>query len=293
MAVLWSWFPFGIAGIRTGLLFIPAFLIFVLRIAQLHVGYRTSYSAWDTFRANAGTFQVVQTVGVYGVSAWLFSEVYIWSSPKESNLNRIQVIAKTDRTTLNEDPIYLTGYLIILAVMQAGVHLYCDYDRLDMPSAKTKLGSTTGTASASIVPPGAQLKARFLSMITASLKLSLSLTFTAPILYCMPLGIWPYSFRRFAWSFTRSWARLFYNLPKSSALPSKFPFHWTMLVQTIRAGVMLVMLWEVGNAAFTIYVAQEPLKNDRPITYESRDPNGSLLTGLKGKKLQTRVCGQF
>ncbi|KUJ12091.1 putative acetyl-CoA hydrolase [Mollisia scopiformis] len=49
------------------------------------------------------------------------------------------------------------------------------------------------------------------------------------------------------------------------------------------------MLWEVGNAAFSVYVAQEPLKNERPITYESRDPNGSLLTGLKGKKLQTRA----
>jgi hypothetical protein len=49
------------------------------------------------------------------------------------------------------------------------------------------------------------------------------------------------------------------------------------------------LLWEVGNTAFSAYVAQEPLKNERPITYESRDPNGSLLTGLRGKKLQTRV----
>lgn len=56
---------------------------------------------------------------------------------------------------------------------------------------------------------------------------------------------------------------------------------------------MLILMWEFANAAFSTYVSQEPLKNDRPITYESRDPNGSLLTGLKGKKLQTKVCSRL
>lgn len=269
-------------------------MIFILRVGQLHVGYRTSYSAWDTFRANSRTFQVVQTVGWYALSAYIFSEVYIWSAPASKNLNRIQLIHKTDRKTLNEDPIYLTGYLIFLGVIQAGIHLYRDYDRLDMPSAKTNFGSTVVTTPSSTLGPSVQLRDRFLSMISTSLKLSLAVTlFAAPILYCIPFGIWPYSFRSFAWHFTRSWARIFWNIPKSSALPSKYPFHWTMLLTTFTAGIMLVMLWEVANSAFTIYVAQEPLKTDRPITYESRDPNGSLLTGLNGKKLQTRVCHDF
>jgi nucleoporin NDC1 len=61
----------------------------------------------------------------------------------------------------------------------------------------------------------------------------------------------------------------------------------------VSAGFLLIMLWEVGNTAFSAYVAQPPLKNDRPITYESKDPNGSLLTGLKGKKLQTRVSFKY
>lgn len=288
-SMFWSWFPIGIAGIRTLLLFIPAFMIFILRVAQLHVGYRTSYSAWDTFRTNAAKFQVVQTVGWYALSAYLFSEIYIWSAPKSADLNRIKLIPKTDRTTLNEQPIYLTGYLIFVAVVQAAVHLYYDYDRLDMPSAKTQLGLAAGQALTPIIPPAAQLKAKFVPMMSSSLKLSVFLTLSSPILYSLPFGFWPYSIRKFAWSFTRSWAKIFWNLPKSGSLPTTKPFHWTILVRTFTSGFMLLMLWELGNAAFTAYVAQEPLKNDRPITYESRDPNGSLLTGLKGKKLQTRA----
>lgn len=36
--VLWFWFPIGPAGIRTLLLFISGLSVFVLRVAQLHLG---------------------------------------------------------------------------------------------------------------------------------------------------------------------------------------------------------------------------------------------------------------
>jgi len=38
LPVFWSWFPIGTAGIRTLLLFISALSVFVLRVAQLHIG---------------------------------------------------------------------------------------------------------------------------------------------------------------------------------------------------------------------------------------------------------------
>jgi nucleoporin NDC1 len=58
---------------------------------------------------------------------------------------------------------------------------------------------------------------------------------------------------------------------------------------------MMIFLWELSNAVFTLYVAQPPLKKDNPLTSEtkdnagsyvtkSQDPNGSLLNGLKSKK---------
>ena len=38
VSVFWFWFPIGPAGIRTLLLFVSAISIFVLRVAQLHLG---------------------------------------------------------------------------------------------------------------------------------------------------------------------------------------------------------------------------------------------------------------
>jgi nucleoporin NDC1 len=259
-------------------------MIFVLRVAQLHVGIRTSYSAWDTFRRYALRFDTLQTIGWYFLSAYLFSEIYIWSASKGADLNRIKLIPKTDRTALNEKPIYLTSFLFFLALVQAVFHLCYDYDRLDMPVTKT--------ASPSVVNPTKKLKERFPSLVTSSLQRAAILATLAPFLYSMDFGIYPYSVRNFAWSFTRGWAKVFWTLPKSNSLPATRPFHWSVLYQTVLAGFLLTLLWEVGNAAFTEYVAQEPLKNERPITYESRDPNGSLLTGLRGKKLQTKVSGR-
>ncbi|KAF4630234.1 hypothetical protein G7Y89_g7902 [Cudoniella acicularis] len=285
-SILWSWFPFGRAGLRAGLLFIPAFMIFILRVAQLHVGLRTSYSAWETFRNYSLRFDVINTIAWYFISAYIYSEIYVWSVSKDADLNRIKLIPKTDRPILNEKPIYLTSFLLFLAFVQSGFHLFYDYDRIDMPVVKTP--SSVQNAHL-VVPPATQLKTKLPSLVLSSLKRAITVALIAPFLYSMNWGIYPYSIRRLAWSFTRSWAKVFWSLPKSNSLPNKRPFHIDVLVRTMTSGFLLLMMWELGNAAFSAYVAQEPLKNERPITHESRDPNGSLLTGLKGKKLQTRA----
>ena len=281
-AVFWAWLPFGRAGIRTGLLFIPAFMIFILRVAQLHVGIRTSNSAYQTFVRYAPRFQTIQTAGWYLFSAYLFSEIYIWSASKEADLNRIKMIRNTERPTLNERPIYLTCFLYFLAIVQTGFHLYYDYDRIDMPITKTKPQDSPDGGAHSVVSPEAQLRTKLLPLAMSALYRSVVMAVVSPFIYS-------FTIRDFAWGFTRSFAKYFWSLPKSNALPTIRPFHWGLLMRTVSAGFLVIMLWEVGNTAFSVYVAQEPLKNERPITYESRDPNGSLLTGLKGKKLQTRV----
>ncbi|RAL64552.1 hypothetical protein DID88_002026 [Monilinia fructigena] len=203
---LWSWFPLGRAGIRTGLFFICGFMIFILRVAQLHVGIRTSNSRFHTFTQYALKFQTVQTALWYLFSAWFFSEVYIWSVPESAGLNRIKLAAKTSRPILNEKPIYLTMYLLFNAIVQAGFHLWYDYDRIDIPFTKTGPEVSSEQPSHTAVLPIIQLKAKAISLAISCLK---------------------------------------------------------------RVTIMAVV--------------------SPPITYESRDPNGSLLTGLKGKKLQTRA----
>jgi nucleoporin NDC1 len=187
---------------------------------------------------------------------------------------------------LNERPIYLTSHFLMLALVQAGCHLYYDYDRVDMPVTKTKPEASSDQRAHLVVPPEAQLQAIIPKVLASSVKRAFIMTILGPLIYLMTI-------RHVAWSWTLTFAKMVWTLPKSTALPIISPFHIMFLIRTFTSGILLITMWEVGNAAFSAYVAQEPLKNERPITYESRDPNGSLLTGLRGQKLQTRVCQLF
>lgn len=195
---------------------------------------------------------------------------------------------KTDRTILNEKPIYLTSFLLFLAVVQAGWHLFYDYDRIDMPAIKTNRVGAIKETKEVVTPPAAKLQAKLPSIALSAVKRAAVASVAFPLIYVLDLGLLP-SIRRMAWGFTRQWATLFWTLSKSGSVPSQKPFHWSIFKNSVTSGFLLIMMWEVTNAAFSAYVAQAPLKNERPITYESRDPNGTLLAGLKGKKLQTRV----
>ncbi|KAL3427717.1 nuclear envelope protein (nucleoporin protein Ndc1-Nup) [Phlyctema vagabunda] len=281
-SIFWSWFPFGRAGIRAGLLFISAFAIFVLRVAQLHVGIRTTTSPFQTFREYAFQFQTVQTAVWYLFSAWMFCEVYIFSAAESSNIRWITAGPNFDRPRLNERPIYLMSYFLILALLQTGIHLFYDYDRIDMPVTKTKPEASSDQRAHLIQPAGVQIREKFPHIVQNSLTRSAAMTIVTPFIYSIFI-------RRTVWKYALGFAKIFWNLPKSTALPAISPFHFTILFKTFVAGALLIGLWESANLAFSAYVAQEPLKNERPITHESRDPNGSLLTGLNGKKLQTKA----
>lgn len=288
-AVLWSWFPLGRAGIRTGLLFISAFLIFILRVAQFHVGIRTSTSGIATLQDYALKYQTVQTALWYLLSAWVYSQVFISSAPKSANLQWITEAKNTERPRLNERPIYLMAFFLILALVQAAAHLIYDYDRIDLPAMKTNRevkAAKPELGPIESVPPSTKIWASLPTIAGSSFKRALVMTVLTPFIYAIFI-------RHTAWSYTLGFSKLIWNLPKSTALPSTSPFHWQILWRTIWGGTLVILMWEVSNRVFSIYVAQEPLKNDRPITYESKDPNGSLLTGLRGKKLQTRVSSEL
>lgn len=265
------------------MLFISAFSIFVLRVSQLHVGSRTTASGFESFKLYALRYETFQTAGWYLFSAWLYTEVYIFSAPRDAHIYWITDAKNNERPRLNERPIYLTAYFLMLALAQTGVHLYYDYDRIPMPTQKSKPIATQEESAHLTIDPMVQLRANAPKLLLSAVKQALIMTCVGPIIYAVTI-------RQTAWSWTLMFAKIFWNLPKSTALPVVTPFHWRLLLRTFTGGAMLVLLWEVGNAAFSFFVAQAPLKNERPITFESRDPNGSLITGLKGKKLQTRVC---
>ena len=97
--------------------------------------------------------------------------------------------------------------------------------------------------------------------------------------------------RSSAWGWSLSFARVFWNVLADAEPPRLPPFHFRILARSLSAGAMLLFLWKFSNAAFSIYVASRPLKKGKPLTNDSKDPNGTLLTGLKSKKEAVRVGG--
>ncbi|KAI9793494.1 MAG: hypothetical protein M1816_007926 [Peltula sp. TS41687] len=186
-----------------------------------------------------------------------------------------------DRPQLNERPIYLRTNFYILAVIQTCWHLYYDYDRVVLPY-RSSYSSSNGESQ--IIPsPEDQLKSKLPRRAERTFRRSLSMVVLGPLIYQLFL-------RRFAWRWTIFFAAKVWALPRSSSMPPKvLPYHISVILRTISSSYMLMMLWELANLSFEIYVAQEPLKKGKPLTDYARDPNGTLLTGLKSKREVSRA----
>jgi nucleoporin NDC1 len=95
--------------------------------------------------------------------------------------------------------------------------------------------------------------------------------------------------RHLLWEYYYSFSRYFISLSKTSRPTGLAPFA-PLVAKFVVEGTLLVLLWEFVNKAFDLYIAQEPLKNNKPITSDSKDPNGTLLNGLKSNKEANKVC---
>ncbi|KAL6706152.1 hypothetical protein ACN47E_006068 [Coniothyrium glycines] len=274
----WSWFPFGPTGVRALLLFIPALAIYVLRVAQWHVGRRQTQTPAETFRKYALRKSNILTLLFYVFSAWLYSEVYIWSRSNKDKLGFTELGREYERIKLNERPLYLRYMFVILAVVQSAVHIFYDYDKIDV-AAMTPKKEREDNAAASVrrgLRPREVLTRRFLSMAMWSGTLTGAVFVLGSVLYWGGL-------RNLIWEYYYSFGRNLWSLSKTSRPTGVAPF-LPLVAKFATEGTLLVLLWEFVNKAFDLYIAQEPLKNDKPITDDSKDPNGTLLNGLKSKK---------
>ncbi|RCI14299.1 hypothetical protein L249_6086 [Ophiocordyceps polyrhachis-furcata BCC 54312] len=272
---LWSWFPFGPCGIRTGVIFTCGLAILILRIANYHVGFRTTASGIHSLGFILTSPRTYETGFWYGLSAWVFCPVFLASMPSSSNLRWITYWSG-DRARLNERPLMLACYSIMCALWQTIRHYRLDLDRVEfgLPRAKAE-GRDVDQASSSM-----PLQA-FLSQVPRVLSecaLQASLTLLLTIVFYFACV------RSFAWSWTMTFLRPFYNLPQSRIPPPTWPVDLFLMARCIYAGTLLFAVWSTGNTAFSLFMVKEPLKNGKPLTSESKDPNGSLLNGLKSKK---------
>ncbi|OJD28726.1 nuclear envelope protein [Diplodia corticola] len=270
---IWMWFA---AGIRALLLFIGFLFTLCLTMGHTHSGERTNPSELQTFTQYLYSFSAVSTFVCYGASAFWFGMVYIVSQPEKSNLGIVDPGKTYERSRLNERPLYLYTMLLQLSVVQAGFHLYRDYGRLRLP--------LNNPASADGVPPRsrqAALKQSLLPILHDSIsRVGLFLIFGNVTYFLF--------FRRMVWCvgfpFAKARDSTIYGYKPR---PGFNPFELTGRLAI--EGFMLTYLWEFTHTAMSIYFSKEPVKKDKehkpiPITNDSKDPNGSLLSGLRAKK---------
>ncbi|KAI5860416.1 nucleoporin protein Ndc1-Nup [Durotheca rogersii] len=272
-SLVWSWLPLGLPGLRTLVIFGSIFPIIILRIAHAHIGIRTSNSPFETFCNNAISFATLETIVTFAFSAWLFSQTYLLSTPDEANLRWVTHYSG-DRVRLNERALFYTMNLVVLGIVQGVLHVALDFDQMLLGIVRPRREGEANTQSLYSFErlgewaPVLVVRAGVLSIAVALANYVLVYHF----------------FRRSAWGWAMSFFRLFYNLPKTNIPPSQAPWSIWMLGRSMWAGFLLTLLWYFGDMAFRLQLGRPPLKNNQPLSAESKDPNGSLLNGLKSKK---------
>lgn len=277
--MFWSWFPIGPVGLRVAFILPIGLFIVTLRIAQYHVGVRTSNSGFQSFLEHAVGIQTIEAIVTYAACALLFSWVYRWTASESADLKLVNY-TMSDRAKLNEKTIYFTANVVLFGVYQGLLHLFSDTDRLVLGTAKADK-SDSGVHSAD-----AQWK-RIWNRLPGILALSahqsiagLMLSFAIYIAFLRPT-LW-----RVALMFLRPW----YNLPRTNLLPPSWPYTFSALFHSFVACSLFAFFVTSANVAFSMLLSKEPLKNKKPLSSDAKkDPNGSLLNGLKSKKDSIKV----
>ncbi|KAK4148777.1 nucleoporin protein Ndc1-Nup [Chaetomidium leptoderma] len=283
-SLIWSWFPLGPTGVRAFSFFFCGILIIVLRISQYHPGVRTSDSGLHTFFRYAANVETPETLLVYTLSAFLFSVTYLWSLPGKSGLELITYFT-ADRARLNEKPLFLLSHLVLLGVYQSVLHLFKDSDRLSLGVARPQNGEgklEEGDASFQV--------RRFRDMLPAILISTINQSIFGLL---MSLVVYPLAVRGPIWKTAMVFLRPIYNLPRSNMVPSALPFSVSAILRCWLVSLMLLFAWTAANTAFSLFLVKSPLKNGKPLTSDSKDPNGSLLNGLKNKKLSIKCFAMW
>ena len=168
----------------------------------------------------------------------------------------------------------------MLAILQSGLHLYYNYDSLSLPVTGTKTDANSGQAPVQ-EHPIYQIRA-MLPRLSREIGIrAVSVAVLGPMVYALFI-------RRTAWSCSLYFAALLWDVPASqlSYIP---PYHYSLILRSLTSSALLMTLWEFSNAILTAYLIREPMKREEPLTSGSKDPNASLLNGLKAKREIIRV----
>jgi nucleoporin NDC1 len=220
-------------------------------------------------------------------SAWLYGEVYIWSRTSKDRLGFTDLGRAHERLKLNERPLYLRFLFVVLATAQSAVHLWHDYDSIHVPAMVPKRDrDLNNTESAAAVRSTPKPRQTLLRKLPGTIALSGGITGFA---FCLGSLVYFVGPRHLIWDYYYSFSRYVISLSKTSRPTGLAPF-LPLVFGYAAEGTLLVLLWQFVNQAFDLYITQEPVKNNQPITFDSKDPNGTLLNGLKSKKDTPKVA---
>ena len=218
----------------------------------------------------------------YLTSAFLFCEVYIFATSEKANLGWVDTSRSYEqRSKLNERAVLFRCEFFILAVAQAVLHMYHDTDRLlvpvvAQPAPQPPQDETTPTVLQRMPVSIQKLQKTSGQTAIRAVTLTYCVILLGPIAYYGLL-------RQSAWAIAYPIAKTFFTLHKS-ARPTGLTDVMALAFRLLFASLLQIVLWEISNQAFTLFASEEPLRKGQPLTSDSKNPNGSLITGLQAKK---------
>lgn len=274
------------------MLFMSCLAVFIIRIANIHIGERITCSGAETVYQIMTSPRTLHTTAWYIMSAFIFGEVYLWSRDESANLGWIDHGRPYERSRVNENPLFLRAVWFCIAVAQTALHFVRQEDKVAVPLGKeqNEASSVSGGTYSRVPTSIYQLRARAPEILRRITILALPGFVATIVLYFALL-------RRLVWPFFHRMAQVFYSdlATESGASGIHIGRIPQLAWQSFTSAAMLALLWELSNTAFSIYMAEPPIKRDEPLTSEikdntgvivvkSKDPNGSLINGLQSKK---------
>ena len=224
------------------------------------------------------------TIVCYAMSAGFYGEIYIWTQPESKKLGYTDQGKNYERLRLNERPMYLRFMFFVLALAQSGVHLWFDYDKINFST--TSNDTEEASAKEFSFLSFTDLKARWQNIPKRLFMMAKDAAIMSSTVTLIGTAVYMFGLRYQLWPWYYSFARnvLMISLSKSRPNPNTLPPFFPLLSMFVSEGILLLVMWKVINKTFDANMSLPPLKNGNPITNDSKDPNGSLLKGLKGKK---------
>ncbi len=179
---------------------------------------------------------------------------------------------------LNERPIYLRSVFLMLALCQTAIHVYNDYSSVHIQVSALSKTPEPDNRTHKLPPISVQFQNAVPKILQRCAAVCALVATLGPFIYALFL-------RQTFWSWHLRFAKLIYSLSRSDARPTGYPpSSPKFMLRSFGVGFLLTLTWETTSFFFSTFLAQEPLKKDKPLSTGSKDPNGTLITGLKAQR---------